>query len=252
MGARHVIRHMSVFVILCGLVACSGDSLRLDAAEVNGMGTLGISARGQDVKGVIVYFHGSDQNASVIEYSEKHRVFFDPLLRAGYAVVAADADGNAYGNPTSRRAYRDLMAAAAEKYEVPVTWFVAESMGALAALALLSEDTEKKIKGMVGITPMMGIPAYIRTTPFIAEAWGGTVPESADPLSWPPEVFAGREIRLYVADDDRVIPRAATGQDFAKKFDGTANVEVIDCPGKHVASECYRGEDVEKWMAEIG
>ena len=45
---------------------------------------------------------------------------------------------------------------------------------------------------------------------------------------------------------------SATGQDFAKKFEGTANVEVIDCPGKHVASECYRGEDVEKWMAEIG
>src|SRR6185369_4714239 len=105
---------------MCALVACSHHdkdySLTLDEAPVNGLGTLGLSVAGEPVKAVVVYFHGADQTARVIRDDEKHRNLFDPLLRNGYAVVSADAGGNAFGNLASREAYRQLILAARKKY----------------------------------------------------------------------------------------------------------------------------------------
>jgi alpha-beta hydrolase superfamily lysophospholipase len=167
-------------------------------------------------------------------------------------VVAADAGGSAFGNPDSRRGYRQLIASAQSKYGAAPTLFVAESMGALPALALLPEFGRREVKGMVGITPMMGIPPYVRSTSYIASAWRGDVSDSADPMSWSPDVFAGRAIRLYEADEDSVIPGGATARDFADRFGAVATVEVVRCDGGHVDGDCYDGADVERWMAGLG
>jgi alpha-beta hydrolase superfamily lysophospholipase len=210
-----------------------------------------LSAIGLPVKGLVVYFHGMDQNADVIRESSKHKSLFEPLLRDGYAVVSADARLNAFGNPESREDYRKLIAAAQTKYNVRLSFFVAESMGALPALALLTEDTDRRVRGMVGITPLMGIPPDMRTVNFVAYAWGGKVPERADPMSWPPEVLAGRVFRLYAADGDDVIPAGATAQAFAARFGSAATVETIKCQGGHVDPSCYDGAGVEKWMAGL-
>jgi pimeloyl-ACP methyl ester carboxylesterase len=245
-------RVAAALLLLFGLVACSDEkTFKIDAAEVYGPGTLGLSAAGEPVRGLVVYFHGSDQDAGFIRDSEKHRAFFDPLLRAGYAVVASDADGNAYGNPVSREDYRQLIAAAQRKYAIKPTFFVAESMGALAALALMREDTGRQVMGMVGITPMMGIPPSIRSVDFIASTWGGHITDAADPMSWPPQKLADRAMRLYVAPDDKVLPPGTTGRDFADRFRSVAEIEVVDCTGGHVAVACYQGDDVQKWMASL-
>jgi hypothetical protein len=90
--------------------------------------------------------------------SEKHKAFFAPLLRAGYVVGSADADGNSYGNPASRGGIPPPIFSAQAKYAVEPLFFVAESIGALPALASVSEDAPSQIKSMVGITPLMGIP----------------------------------------------------------------------------------------------
>jgi alpha-beta hydrolase superfamily lysophospholipase len=99
----------------------------------------------------------------VIQLSDKHKASPEPLLRAGYGVVSAIADGNAYGNPKSRLDYRSLMIAVQAMDAAEPLFFVAESMGALPALALMSDDTRHQVKGMVGISPLivptlMGIP----------------------------------------------------------------------------------------------
>jgi pimeloyl-ACP methyl ester carboxylesterase len=251
---RTAIRSVVALVVLCGLIACSDgsrDTLKLETTEVNGPGTLGLSVAGQSVKGLVVYFHGSDQKADVIQNDDKHRAFFDPLLRAGYAVVSADADGNAFGNPDSRQDYRNLMLTALAKYNVESTYFVAESMGALAALALLTEDSRRQVKGMVGITPMMGIPGNIRSVSFIAYVWDGHVPDSADPMAWPPEMFEGRAIRLYAADTEDVIPAGATARDFAERVGAQAHIDVVGCVGGHVAAACYDGAGVLNWIENL-
>jgi len=243
-------------VVLAGSVAgCAHHdtdySLTLDDIVVGGPGTAGLSVAGQPVRGIVVYFHGSDQNARFIRDSEKHRNVFDPLLRAGLAVVAADAHGNAFGNPASREDYRRLIAAARDKYGNVPLFFVAESMGALAALALIRDDSQHVVKGMVGISPLMGLPADIRSVSFIKGPWRGEVPDSGDPLSWPPEVFAGRTFRLYTAQEDKVIPANASATAFAERFGSVATVEIVQCAGGHSASPCYQGSDVAAWMAGL-
>lgn len=248
-------RFLLVVVMTFALVACSGGnkdySLTLDEAEVNGSGTLGLSVAERPVKAIVVYFHGADQTARVIRDDEKHRNLFDPLLRQGYAVVAADAGGNAFGNPSSRDEYRQLILAARQKYGLRPMFFVAESMGALAALALLGESHDRSVLGMVGISPLIGLPSNARAASFIKVPWGGTVPDKADPMSWPSDVFAGRTFRFYLPDNDTVIPAGATGEDFAARFGGTATVEIVNCSGGHVDSSCYRGTDVEEWMSGL-
>jgi predicted alpha/beta hydrolase family esterase len=173
-------------------------------------------------------------------------------LRAGYAVVSADASGNAFGNPESRQQYRDLVRAAEQKYRAPATFFVAESMGALPALALLSEDDRHAIRGMIGITPLMGLPPRGKFINFVADAWDGSLPPEANPLAWPAATFANRTFELYVSPNDHVVPADASAQVFANRFGAVANVRVSPCTGGHVATDCFRGGDVVKWMDSLG
>jgi pimeloyl-ACP methyl ester carboxylesterase len=260
-ATEFVARSVLALVALCALVSCSDDGIdagnvdygfAVDDVPVNGPGTVGLSMSGQPVKGLVVYFHGSDQTARVIRDDEKHRNLFDPLLRAGYAVVAADAGGNAFGNPRSLASYRGLVAAAREKYGAGPLFFVAESMGAVAALTLIGEDADRQVKAMVAVSPLMGLPPAARAVNYIAGPWGGTVPASADPMTWPLTAFANRAFRLYVPSGDTVIPPGATGKDFAARFGSVAAVEIIECQGGHVASDCYQGDDVEKWITARG
>jgi pimeloyl-ACP methyl ester carboxylesterase len=240
-------------LLLAGLLGCSKPQygMPVDALQVAGEGTLGLSVPGQQVAGLVVYFHGSDQKATVIQNDRKHMDLFDPLLRAGYAVVAADAQGNAFGNPASREDYRRLIAAARRIYVAEPVFFVAESMGALAALALISEDTGHHVKGMMGVSPLMGLPPEARSVNYITSPWGGQVPESADPLMWSPDVFAGRNFLLYASKDDAVIPANASAEAFAERFGSVAKIQVIDCAGGHVATACYQGGEVYKWMQSM-
>ena len=70
-------------------------------------------------------------------------------------------------------------------------------------------------------------------------------------MSWSPKAFEHRVFRFYLPDKDTVIPAGATGRDFATRFGSAAKVEVVDCSGGHVASSCYQGSDVEKWMSAL-
>lgn len=254
-GLRLVLRRLVAALVMCSLVACTHHdtdySLTLEEAPVHGAQTLGLSVLGEQAKAVVVYFHGSDQTARVIRDDEKHRNLFDPLLRAGYAVVAADAGGNAFGNLKSLEDYRQLIAAARQKYGIVPIFFVAESMGALAALALLRESADRSVLGMVGISPLVGLPPQARAVHFISDPWDGDVPDSADPMTWPADTFAHRDFRFYIPDHDQVIPAGATGKDFATHFGADATVQIVDCSGGHVDSSCYQGADVAQWMAAL-
>jgi pimeloyl-ACP methyl ester carboxylesterase len=254
MIGRRLTALAAIFVVIGSLVSCSSPSnYGFDVAEleVAGPDTLGLSDAGQVVKGVVVYFHGSDQTAQVIKDDRKHTDFFDPILRAGYAVVAADADGNAFGNPASQDAYRKLVDQARQKYVTGNLFYVAESMGGIAALTLLSEDKERAVKGVVGISPLMGLPPAAQSISYIAGSWGGTVPPGADPLGWAPITFSGRQFRLYAARGDKVIPPDASARAFYNRFASVAKVAFVNCGGGHVAADCYRGDEVVKWMSGL-
>lgn len=252
---RRVLRVLLVVAICLGVVGCrphdTDYSLDLDDGAFAGPGTAGLSVVGQRVKGIVVYLHGADQNARVIRDSEKHRNVLDPLLRLGYAIVAADAQGNAYANPASVEDYRRLIVAAKDKYGAVPLYFVAESMGALAALTLIREDSARDIKAMVGISPLMGLPSEVRAVSFVNGPWQGHIPTAADPLSWPPEAFGDRAFRLYTSPEDKIIPENASALAFADRFGRVARVKVVECKGGHAASDCYRGADVAAWFEKL-
>jgi hypothetical protein len=256
----HIVRLLVVVVVLLGSVVACGKRtvhfgpLEVEQTEVAGPESIGLSVAGKAMKGVIIYFHGSDQKADVTVTDPKHKDFFQPMLEAGYAVVSADAGGNAFGNLASRQTYRELILSAEGAYRAPTAFFVAESMGALAALALLSEPAGLGAKGMVGISPLMGIPPAGREIAYIVYAWGGQspVPAEADPLSWPPKAFAGRNFDLYYSDTDRVVPPQASAYAFKESFGAIAKIRVNNCEGGHVAPDCYRGGEVLKWMESLG
>jgi predicted alpha/beta hydrolase family esterase len=255
-----MVRGVAVLVALLLLLTagCGGapvDTLpddMVDIAQLGGDGATAISLKGTPITGVVVYFHGMDQFPDVIYKNPNHRALFTPLLRSGYAVVSAEAGGNAFGNPTSLDDYRALAAAAEARYHVGPTLFVAESMGGLAALALYSEDHKGQIKGMVGITPLMGIPADARSIDFVQQAWHGSVPDSADPMEWNPESLSHRNFLLFQADDDTVIPAGATAGDFASRFGSTTTVEVVRCGGGHVDPDCYQPSTLQRWVTGLG
>ena len=247
---------MATVLIVIQVAGCDSGipemyGVKVDEEQFAGPDTLGLKASGQPVKGLIVYFHGSDQSSRVIAEDRRHTDYFDPFLRAGYAVVAADAEGNAYGNLKSRADYRRLISAAQQKYIAGPVFFVAESMGALAALALISEDTTRQIKGMVAISPLMGLPPEAESLSYVADAWGGKIPTNADPLDWPPDAFADRLFRLHAAKDDNVIPPVVSAQAFADKFGSVADIEIMPCEGGHVALSCYQGPHDEEWISRI-
>lgn len=246
-------RYLLAAVLAALMVGCApgAPTFEVVAEEVDGLGTLGLSVADQPVLGIVVYFHGMDQNAEVARMDDKHTGLTEDLLRAGYAVVTADAEGNAFGNPASQAAYRDLIVAARARYGSDRVVFVAESMGALPALLLWSTLPPGEVTAMAGITPAMGMPAGVRALDFVIGPWGGAVPEAADPMSWPPEALAGDRIRLYVGDQDDVIPPGATGTDFAQRFGPTADIEVVPCRGGHVADTCFDGPDLVSWLAGI-
>jgi hypothetical protein len=84
----------TTLLVLGSVSACDRadehTQFKIDAAAVSGPDTLGLSAVGEPIKAVVVYFHGMDENADVTQSDVKHKSFVQALLRAGYAVVSAD------------------------------------------------------------------------------------------------------------------------------------------------------------------
>jgi pimeloyl-ACP methyl ester carboxylesterase len=242
----------AVFSVVAVLVTgCSSGTghLQVNSIDVAGPGTLGLSAEGVDVTAIAVYFHGMDQDEQVAHSDEKHTRLTEALLRDGYAVVAASAGGNAFANPASMQSYRDLISNAKIKYGTDRVVFIAESMGGLPALNLLGDPGAGNVDTMVGISPIMGMPLGARSLDFVMAAWDGTAPpDSADPMSWPVDKLAGDRFRLLTGLKDDVIPPGATAEDFLERYRGTADIELSQCEGGHVADGCFDADGIVAWL----
>ena len=231
--------------------ACGGaEPAQIVETEVSGPGTLGISHENSATKGIVVFFHGMDQDHREPLSDAKHKELSDSLLGAGYAMVSADAGGNALGNPGSQAAYRKLIADAITAYGSDRIFFLAESMGAVPALILYGDNTIP-VRGMAGVSPLMGIPPSARDISYVAAAWNGNVPDSADGMSWAPDRVVDKRFRLYASPDDTVIPKDAGADAFQAKFGQAATVDLIRCSGDHVDASCFDGDGLVKWMNAI-
>lgn len=250
-----IARFIAISLLAVTIAGCATDEppqLQITSAEISGPGTLGLWVATKPVTGLVVYFHGMDQDSEVLRADDKHQVLSQALLENGFAVVSATADGNAFGNPASQTDYRELITAARAKFATDQVFFFAESMGGLPALMLMNDPQAGSVKAMAAVSPVMGLPVGPRSLDYVAGPWGGEVPPDADPMSWPVEHFAGDRFRLYLPDDDGLVPPGATGEDFKNRFGPAANVELERCEGGHVSEKCFDGSAVVDWFKSVG
>ncbi|MFW0795261.1 hypothetical protein AAFP30_15715 [Gordonia sp. CPCC 205515] len=192
--------------------------------------------------GVVIWFHGMDSDGTEFGHDPRHRHFAEPFLRDGWVIASASAGGNSFGNDGAMADYRRLIAAATHRYRIPRMLFASESMGTVAALRLYREKEFAHIDGLVGISPLTGLPATLRGVDFIADAWGGTVPQRADPLSATQSGYADRRFLFFYSMGDTVVPAAAGARAFAIRFSKRADVSLVVCQGGHVDGSCYGGD----------
>lgn len=147
-------------LIAMALASCSGQRpIELDylRVSIDGQPTLGIVRKDVEPRGVVVFFHGLDNQEYSLIADGPHKALTDKLVNAGFAVIASKAGGDAYGNPASQRNYRELAWKALEHYNTENVFMIAESMGAIAAANLLASGNPPGVLGLYAINPVLNL-----------------------------------------------------------------------------------------------
>lgn len=254
---RAVLAVAGLIVVLVALLSGCSDAnveqFEYLRVTVDGQQTLGISKKGGAVRGVVVYFHGPDADEFAIATDGPHKNLTERLVNADFAVVTSNASGNAFGNPQSQRNYRELANMALERYRVQNVFFLAESMGAVAALNLMAGIETSRIRGLAAINPATDLAnASSSYAPIIAESFPDhPTLERTNPMSLPPQAFAGKRLRFYVSNDDTVVPATSNALAFQKRFGATANMSLVACSGGHGDPSCLQSDDILKWFSAL-
>ena len=247
---------LATVVLLLGaaMASCSKPPTELDYMRVvvNGEPTLGIVKRDTAARGVVVFFHGLDGSEYSLIADEPHKQLTDTLVNAGFAVIASKAGGNAYGNVSSQRSYRELAKLAVEHYRVSNIFLLAESMGAIAAVNLLASSDPPQIRGLAAISPVLNLanpPAEHR--PAIAESFPDASIDAVNPIKLPADDLHDKKVRLYATPEDSLVATEANAGAFEAHFGRIADVSVVSCSGPHLDRSCIQGDDIVKWFTRL-
>ncbi|WP_161600613.1 alpha/beta hydrolase [Mycolicibacterium hodleri] len=250
-------RSLPLLLIVLSLVTALTGCSRENAPEydytrvyIDGQGTLGIVERGATPKALVVYFHGLDADENVL-IDDRHKEFIDRLLNSGYAVVASNARGNAFGNLESRHDYQELVRVGRSLYDVSKVYLVAESMGAIAAVDILAETNDPEIQRLVAISPFLD---FRSAPPWGASAIDAAYPDDtmmqSNPIDLAPDRLTGKQLMFFASDGDTLVSTAENADAFRNRFGGVADVTVIPCTGEHVDPSCFQPEVVLKWLSQ--
>jgi pimeloyl-ACP methyl ester carboxylesterase len=244
-----------LLTVVIAAVACSStqEKSRFDYFRVtlDGQQVLGISANDVLTRAVVVYFHGLGGNEFSIS-DAAHNGMTTALVNAGFAVVSSAAGGDAFGNAASQHNYVILGGAAAEHYGTENIFFIAESMGAIAAANLLATKLTQRVRGFAAINPMLDLaavaPQYQST---VVESYSEQSIKESNPMNMPVEAFQNKKMRFYVSRDDPQVPADANAFAFKERFGSAADISVVECSGSTIDRSCYQGADLVKWFAEM-
>lgn len=160
--------------------------------KVNG-GSVATYAWG-DSGPTVLLLHGWGSHAA------RFGTFVDPLMNAGFRVLAADAPG--HGESTGRQSdlpqFRDALRVLLES-EGPVHGIVAHSLGAGASLMLLADWQPKDLRSLV----MFGVP---RDIDYVMDSFAAVIGLEADAKRALRSAFAQR---FHVDPDHFSAPRLA-------------------------------------------
>ncbi len=249
---RSVVRRASTLLALAIVLIARRASTRYLRNTIDGQSALGVVRKGVPIRGLVVYFHGLDRSESILELDNAHKELTTTLANAGYAVVSSNAGGNAFGSPASQRNYVALAFDSARHYGTSNVFFIAESMGTVAAINLMAGtgNTGLQVQGMAAINPLLNVyslgPEYQR----IAEDANPEM-RASNPLDLPLETMRGKNLRFYVTPADQLVSTADNSVAFERKFGSVANISVVKCSGEHMDPSCIQGKDIVEWFSSI-
>jgi pimeloyl-ACP methyl ester carboxylesterase len=250
-----VLTVVAVLISVAPVNACSRspkESFDYMRVELRGQAVLGVSKRGVDPRGVVVYFHGLDKDQDILTADDAHIHLTNVLTSAGFAVVAGNAGGNAFGNRTSQDQYADIAKLASERYKVQNVFFLAESMGTLAAVNMLARAQTSRVRGLAAISPALNLestpPAYQSA---VAEAYPEQSFAEANPMNLPVDSFQGKHFRFYVTLKDAVVSTKNNAKAFQARFGAVADISIIECTGAHLDPSCIQPENIVDWFKTL-
>ena len=247
-----VLALIMVFVSSCTQEVTKYNYFRI---TVDGQQTLGISAKDKLIRAVVVFFHDFGGNEFSITSSDDHLEMIGKLVDAGFAVVSSNAGGDSWGNPASQHNYLYVGGMAAEHYGTENLYFLADSMGAIAAINLLATGPTLRVLGLAAINPVLnmdGLPAKYQPT--LTAAYPQLprgLANPMNPMALPVDSLSRRKIRFYVNSDDTLVPADKNALAFKDRFGSVADISTVDCSGSDTNASCFNGEDVLTWFTDL-
>lgn len=221
---------------------------RIEQTKIGGQGAW-IAVPPIPAKALVLYVHSFTTDRSAITYHQR-KAFTEALLGRGFVVLSSDAHGDAWGDPASQADYVSLAAAGTARFGALPTFIVSESMGGVAGLDLVANHAIPRLRGWVGIVPVVDLLAADRKAGFrasIAKAYKGDPPAAASPANLPAADLASTPLRFYLSQGDAVVPPAQHAEPLIARLPQSV-VTRVTCTGPHADPTCFQGADVAQWM----
>jgi hypothetical protein len=251
----HAAIAFALAVMLALVTSCSKGadrSFEYFRVTIDGQQTLGTSAKGAMVRAVVIFFHGVGGNEFSITADDAHTSLTTALVDADFAVFASNAGGDVWGDPASQRNYLQLGGVASQHYGTENIFFVAETMGAIAAANLLSGHAIPRVRGFAAINPVLDLAAV---NPEYKPSIEATYPDrsfgAVNPMRLPPDSFRGTKMRFYADPDDQAVPAKDNALPFRQRFGSDSDISIVDCHNRADGPSCFQGDDLVRWFTKL-
>lgn len=250
-GALRLLVVLLTVAFVGSLTACAPAESEFDylRIQVDGQPTLAVTRKDTRIRGIILYFHGLDQDEFAMT-SGSRQAMTAALVDAGFAVMSSKAGGNAFSSDRTIQNYRELGSMARQHFQIDNIYFLADSLGAIPAVNLFASSFGQ-VGGLAAINPVLSFASARSQVPaFAAEQQLGS-PSMQDPMSLPPKTFAGKSVRFYVSPQDSLAPSDNNATEFENRFASTAQISIVPCTGTHDDVSCAQGDDLAKWFTKL-
>ncbi|MGY1682412.1 alpha/beta hydrolase family protein [Geodermatophilus sp. SYSU D01176] len=183
---------------------------------------------------LVVYLHGAGGTAESILGTEPRARLVEGLVDEGYAVVASDAHGDAWGNAESVAAHAAAAEEAAARTGTTSVFLLAESMGGLPGAQLTTGSELDEVEALAGIYPVCDLSSvYPRFADSVDAAHGDDVDAALDRLS-PVDPAGSVPVMVWASPQDTVVPKAANGDACVRQArEAGADAIVVESTGEH-------------------
>lgn len=229
---------LALALATCASACSSGQESEFDylRLQIAGQPTLTISKKNTWIRGVIVFFHGPNEDEFTMASSDPYREMSNTLLDAGFAIVSSKAGGNDFDNPGVVDMYRQVSLMALQNFRIGNLFFLSQSSGVVPALKLLASGYSH-LRGLAAIRPVTN---------------GDPLPLSEDSSqSVGANHLSNRNIRLYVSADGAQAVTNGEASTLADQLGKSANVSVVPCSEEHGGSSCLQGNDLARWFTSL-